>query len=88
VRDTTQPAKNDAIAQATDASTRLQFNLDVIDAVGFRLRLWPPIPAPLTLQDLVRAGRLKLGDLRQQGNRTYFTARQSAVATLLTALKA
>jgi hypothetical protein len=76
-----------AIAQAQNSALRLQTNLNVIDALGARIRLYPPLPAPQTLQDLVRSGRKRLLDERQTSDRSAIVSRQTAVSTVLTVLQ-
>ena len=60
----------------------LDVELAVIDAVAQRGTLRPPIPAPQSLQDLVRAGRRRLERERLGTSRDWYARRLAAVTDL------
>ncbi len=86
-QDTDGDAKTAAIAQANDSTARLQLSLNLVDAIAGRIKLFPPLPSPISLQDLVRSGRARLLSERQSADRDTITQRQTAVATVLKVLQ-
>lgn len=53
-------AAADARARAARLTRVLDVELDIINAVDLRVNARPVVPAPVTLQDLVRSGRRRI----------------------------
>ena len=53
-------AVGDALTRAAGLTRVLEIELAVIDAVDLRANARPVVPAPVTLQDLVRSGRRRI----------------------------
>lgn len=73
-------APADARARLSSVRRRLTAELELVEAVDLRGKLRPVIPAPRSLQDLVRAGRRRL-ERERLGTARDWTARRLAAVT-------
>lgn len=72
----------DTRRQLDGQARALTVEVQVIEALDVRIKVRPPVPAPQTLQDLVRSGRRRLETERQGAARDWHRVRL-ALATQL-----
>jgi len=80
--DTSAEPREASLLRLTNVRIHLDQEVSVLDALDARLNLRPVPPPPASLQDLVRSGRRRLAEARQQESRDWLRQRVEAVSNL------
>jgi hypothetical protein len=72
----------ETLAHLSVTEARLSSELLIIKALDLRIQSRPPVPAPVTLQELVRSARRRLAHERQKDSRHWLELRTGVLTQL------